>query len=219
MAESFKKMMFVLLVGLLAFSPAAAAEIPKDGAEILNRMEKELGTDSEKLEEIVPQLDAYSQSMQEEIEESVNKGFVELEAFSRKFAETTRLTEAKIKEMLTSEEYLQFKEFLAEIDQESVEQAKKKLAEEFGAVLDLTEEQALKVKPILEKGIADLSEAMAELEKSGKGAAEEFKARFEELSDALRKEIEKRLEGEQLEKFDRYQEQKEEKIVREVFEV
>jgi hypothetical protein len=208
----------ILCVGLVA-NGAAAEEEQLDGAKMLEQFEQKLGEESGKLEELKPEFDAFSESMKRDIEASVDKGFVELEELSKKLDEATKMTEAKVKEMLSSEEYVKLKEFMAGLDREAVEAAKKKLTDELTKALELTEEQVTKLKPILEESVSDLSEIMTDLAKSGSSALEEFKTKYEELSKNLREQLKESLEKDQLEKFDEYQQEKKDKISREVFEV
>jgi len=209
----------LLLTGLLFSSAAMAVEEKKfDSEELMSQLEEQIDLSAEKLNQLKPEIDAKSAGLKKDIEASVDKGFVELDKLTGKLDAATKATEAKVQEMLSSEQYQQFKDFLAGIDKEAIEDAKKKLSKELSEVLQLTEEQAEKIKPVFEESVAELSALMDSFAKSGMSALDDFKSQYEDLTKQLRDKLKETLDKDQLEKYDEYKNEKRDKIAERLFE-
>jgi len=212
--------LFILLLTGLLFSSAAMAVEEKtfDSEELMSQLEEQIDLSAEKLNQLKPEIDAKSAGLKKDIEASVDKGFVELDKLTGKLDAATKATEAKVQEMLSSEQYQQFKDFLAGIDKEAIEDAKKKLSKELSEVLQLTEEQAEKIKPVFEESVAELSALMDSFAKSGMSALDDFKSQYEDLTKQLRDKLKETLDKDQLEKYDEYKNEKRDKIAERLFE-
>jgi hypothetical protein len=208
----------IILSIVFGFSVGALAGEQFETEKMMSQLEEKLGLSTETLKKLKPQLDAKSAELKKDVQASVDKGFVQLDELTEKLAAATKSTETKVKELLSSEEYKQFKDFMSSLDKEAIEDAKKKLSAEFSEVLQLTEEQAKKLKPVLEDSVKELSTMVDELAKSGMSALGDFKVQYEEFAKELREKLQETLDKDQLEKYDEYKEEKRDKIAEKLFE-
>lgn len=202
---------FVLLI-LSFFSNAAAAEEEFDTADIMAGLEEKLELSREKLSQLKPQIEERSSELKKSIQGSVDKGFLYLEKMNRQLDAVSKETDKKIEELLSSEEYLKLKDYLARIDKRAVEETKRKLVEEMSEALQLSKQQLAEVKPILEESINQLNAIAADLMVKGSSSWDEFKAQYNKLTKELEDSLKNMLEPEQLERLDKYNKEREEKI-------
>ncbi len=201
-----------LVLFLALTSNATAAEENFDSDKIMTELEKKLELSQEKISELKPQIDAKSSELKKSIQDSVDKGFLHLEKMNRQLDAASKEAEEKIQEFLSSEEYAKFKEYLSKIDKEAIEETKEQLVDEMSEVLRLSKEQLAEIKPILEDGINQLNDLAAELMKKGSSSWDEFKMQYEELTKELQNSLKNMLDPEQLERLDKYNKDKKEKI-------
>lgn len=202
---------FVLLI-LSFFLNAAAAEEEFDTADIMAGLEEKLELSREKLSQLKPQIEERSSELKKSIQGSVDKGFLYLEKMNRQLDAVSKETDKKIEELLSSEEYLKLKDYLARIDKRAVEETKRKLVEEMSEALQLSKQQLAEVKPILEESINQLNAIAADLMVKGSSSWDEFKAQYNKLTKELEDSLKNMLEPEQLERLDKYNKEREEKI-------
>lgn len=217
-----KKILAIVMVNLFLLVPVSisiGAEEEFDSQKLLSDLEKKLELSSEEFAKLKPEIDAKSKDLQKSINESIDRGFLELEKMSGKLDEATKETEKRVKEFLSSEEYRQFKETLNKVDKQAIEDAKTKLVEEMSSLLELTEAQAEKMKPILEESVTELGEMVDQLKDQGIKGVEEFKREYERMVDDLREKYEQVLEPDQLDKFEKYNEERKQEIGKGLMEV
>lgn len=217
-----KKILAIVMVNLFLLVPVSisiGAEEEFDSQKLLSDLEKKLQHSSDEFAKLKPEIDAKSKDLQKSINESIDRGFLELEKMSGKLDEATKETEKRVKEFLSSEEYRQFKETLNKVDKQAIEDAKTKLVEEMSSLLELTEAQAEKMKPILEESVTELGEMVDQLKDQGIKGVEEFKREYERMVDDLREKYEQVLEPDQLDKFEKYNEERKQEIGKGLMEV
>lgn len=197
---------------LLLASSTIAAEEKFDTEKIMTELEQKLKLSSEKLSELKPQIDAKSKELKKSIQESVDEGFVHLDEMNKELNSVTKEIDAQVQKLLTSEEFLKFKDVLAKIDKDAIEEAKKELVNEMSEILRLTEEQLTQLEPMLEDTVNKLNELVTEFAEAGASNWEEFKRKYEKLSKELRNSLDKTLESDQLDRLDKYNEEKKDKI-------
>lgn len=208
----------VVVVGTLFIAAGASAEMQEfDGEKMLSDLEKQLELSSEELSKLKPALDAKSEELKKSIHESVDRGFVELQALSQQLDSATKEAEVKLREALSSEEMQQLKEYLKKIDKDAINQVQEELVAQLTALLKLTESQLAKIKPALEESFGRLSEILEELAREGSKNLEEFKRQYEELNKDLRQKLEGVLDGEQIKSLDLHREELNEKIQASLF--
>jgi len=210
---------FTFLALIFFASMSFATEEQFDSERIISELEEKSGLSREQISQLKPEIEAKSAQLKIDIKESIDEGFLQLEEFSAKLDTATKGAEEKVKQLLNSEEYLKFKDFLSSIDKEAVNNVKNSLTEELESVLQLTEEQAEKLKPVLEDSVNQLTELVGNLTKSGKSALEDFKVQYENLSKSLRDKLKDTLDSKQLDQLDEYNKEKKEKITQRLFEV
>ena len=79
-------------------------------------------------------------------------------------------------------------------------------------MLVLTEEQAQKLKPVIEDSFNQLADKIQELAKEGSKDWNKFKQDFEKLTKDLYDKVQETLDDEQLEKLEKYNEDQKEDI-------
>jgi Na+/phosphate symporter len=208
-----------LLPALLLLTSVAYAQSEEFNADkMMGDLEEQLALSSEKLNELRPALEQKSRELEKEIGDSVEKGFVELQSLSEKLDAASKDAEKKLEEALNSDEMKALQEYLNNIDEQAIEDIEKKLAEALTELLVLTEEQVVKIKPILQDGFEQLAALLEQLAKEGQKNLEAFAQRYEELNRELKDRLDESLDGDQLEKLEKHREELRNKINVEVFE-
>lgn len=200
------------VAALFVISPARAGTEEFDADKMLSELESQLKLSSEKLSELKPAIDLKSRELKKSINESVEKGFMQLDSLSGQLDAASREAEAKLKEALSSEEMQQLRDFLNKWDAEAINQIKQQLTAELTAFLKLTEAQIDELKPILEDGFEQLGEMLDRLVSEGNKSLEEFKQQYEQLSKDLDRRLKDTLDSEQVESLDTHHEELREKI-------
>lgn len=218
-----KVIKLILLSAILLMSLAGSvfAQEKKEfnSQEMITELEKQIELSREQWEKLKPVLDEKSKEMQQSMHDSIDKGFAEFDKMSEKFDQLSKDAEAKAKEMLSSEEVQKLQEYLNKIDEEAILETKERMIEELTALLELTEEQMQEIKPILEESFTRLSTMLDTLAAEGSKSWSTFKEDFEKLSKELHKQLQEQLDEKQMDRLDKYNEEKKEKIQQDLFEV
>lgn len=209
----------VLALALSMTTAAFGAEKEFDTEQIMQELEEQLRLSSEKLSLLKPTIDAKSEEIRKSLHETVEKGFVHMEDMSEKLDQVTKDTESKVKEFLSSEEYENFKGQLEKIDKEAIDEAKNRIVEDISSFIELSEEQAKELKPVLEKTVQDLNQMVDNLTTEGIKSWGEFKEQYELLHKDLKQQLESILNGEQMKKLEEYNKEKMQKIRENLIEV
>ncbi|MBT8345493.1 MAG: hypothetical protein KJO28_04240 [Desulfofustis sp.] len=212
--------LFFLLASTVLTTDLMAADIEELNSEkIISEMEKQLDLSREKWEQLKPVIEEKSKEMAEGIKESVEKGYAGLDQLTQKFDSMSKETEQKVKDVLSSEEAMRLRQELAKIDKEAIDQAKVKMIAKLNELLALTEEQAQKLKPVLEDSINQVAEKMQEEAQEGAQDWNEFKQELEKLTRDLYDKVQETLDDEQMEKLEKYNEDQKEDIKKTLFTV
>ena len=214
-----KKSLTSLVTLLLAINLAFAESDEFSTDRMMKDLEEQMKLSSEKLEEMRPALEQKSRELEQEINKTVEKGFVELQSLSDQLESASKDAEKKLEEALNSEEMKALQDYLNSIDEQTIADIEKKLAEALTEFLALTEDQIDKIIPILQDGFEQLAELLDRLEKEGRKNLESFAEDFEELNRELKDRLDESLNGDQLEKLEKHREELKNKINTEVFEV
>ena len=204
---------------LISFSSVGfAADTKGEGfPDMISELEKQIDLSKDKWDQLKPELDQKSQEMQQSMHESIEKGFAEFGKMSDKFDQMSKEAEAKAKEMLSSEEVKKLQEFLQEFDEEAIRETKEKMVAELTAILEVTEEQAEKIKPVLEDSFDKLSSTLESLAAEGAKGLATFQKEFEKLSENLRSQLDELLDEQQIDRFDQFNEERKETIQNTLF--
>jgi len=211
-----------LFFGIVLFAiPVFAGDGGKefDPEKMIAELEKKLELSREQWEKLKPVLEQRSKELQEIIHESVDKGYMELEEVSEKLEAMSEDAEMKVKEVLSSEEARQLRDYLSKIDKDAIEEAKNRMVAELTALLELSEEQAAKIKPVLEDSMTRLSTLFNELAKEGSKSWETFREKFEQLATDLQNSLRETLDNEQMKRLEEYNEEQKVKIQKALFTV
>lgn len=209
----YTRLFFSVFIATLLFAAHGfTAEEQFDSEKMLSELESQLELNSEKLSKLKPTIDTKSEEMKKSIHEMVDKGFVQLEEMTVELDKMSKETEAKVRSFLNSEEVKKLKDYLNKLDKEAINEAKNKLVAELSEVLELTEQQLNKLKPILEDSMEQLSKMIEKLAKEGSRNWDEFKRQYEEISNELKDQMQETLDSSQMKKLEKYNEEKRDKI-------
>ena len=151
--------------------------------------------------------------------ESVDKGFAQLDELSKQFDTMSKDAELKVKEVLSSEEAQKLREYLAKVDEDAIKEAKDKMVADLNEILQLTEDQAKKIQPIIEESIADLTKMIEGLANESQRNWSEFKTDLEKRTKDLQDKLRETLDGEQMEKLEEYNNEQKDRIKKAKFTV
>ena len=210
----------LVIVAAVFILTAAASDIEGDefdSEKMLSDIEKKLQLSQEKLQKLKPAMDAKSAELKKSIQESIDKGFIEFEKLSKKLDAVSKDAEKKVEQALTSEEMMQLRDYLSKIDKDAINKAKEKLILEFTALLELTEEQAEKLKPIFEDSFSRLAVMLDQLAEQGMKNWDDFKTKYDDLIKDLREKLQDYLNNEQMDSFENHSDELKEKIHKTVF--
>lgn len=209
----------LLVSGMLTVSVQSADTEEFNSEKIISELEKQMDLSREKWEQLKPVIEEKSKEMSEGLKESVDKGYAELDKMTKKFDSMSKDAEKKVKDILSSEEAMKLREQLAKVDKEAIDEAKEKMIADLNALLALTEEQAQKLKPMLEDSFNQISDRVQGLAEEGTENWNEFKEEFEKLTKDLYDKVQETLDDEQLEKLEKYNEDQKEDIKKALFTV
>ena len=210
--KTFKVIGATAMAAFLAGTPAYADMEEFDTEKMLTDLENQLKLSSEELAKLKPALDAKSKELKKSINESVDRGFVELEALTSQLDAASKEAQAQLKEAFSSEEMQQLRDYLNKIDKEAIKQATDELVARLTDFLKLTETQILELKPMLEDAFNRLGEMLSKLAQQGNMSLEEFKNNYEALSEELRQKLESTLDREQIKSFNQHRQELRENI-------
>lgn len=207
------RVMMITSLFLLINNVGFAAENETFNTEkMISDLNDKIELSKEQWEKLKPVLGEKSDELKRSIDEYVDKGYIHMDEMSGKLKEVSKDTEKKLKAFLNSEEMQKLKNYLNELDEEAIKEAKDRLVAEFSEILVLTEEQVDKLKPVLEDSMSQMSEMIQELADRGSSGWEEFKKQYKALTEALKKKLEDTLDKQQMERFEQYKQDKRDKI-------
>ena len=211
----------VLFAWLIPVSVVLGNDTDKkfDSRKMMSELESQLKITDEELSRLEPTIDEKSSELKKSIHETVNKGFIHLDELKEQLNNVSRKAAEKVGEFLQSEEMEKVKNYLRKIDEQAIKEAKDRLEEELTNVLELTEEQMAELKPLLDESLIHLSALLNQLAKEGRNGWEEFKHQYELLVKELRDKLQETLDSDQLDRYDKYNEEKKEKIRTDLFSV
>ena len=198
---------------LLVSTPGYTAEDETFSTEkMITDLNDKIELSKEQWEELKPVLGEKSDELKKSINEYVDKGYIQMEEMSEKLKGVSEDTEKKLEAFLNSEEMQKLKNYLNELDEDAIKEAKNRMVAELSEILALTEEQVSKLKPVLEDSMSQMSEIIEDLADTGSNGWEEFKKQYKKLTDDLKKKLEDTLDKRQMERFEEYKQEKQDKI-------
>lgn len=209
----------IFSVLLMLCYTSGSAEDELNSEKIISELEKQMDLSREKWEQLKPVITEKSENLSKHMKESVDSGFAQLDELSRKFDTMSKDADQKMRDILSSEEAMKFREQLAKIDKKAIDEAKKQMVADLNALLELTEDQARKIKPMLEESFTQMSEKMREMQKKGSNNWEDFKNDFEKVTSDLYDKVQEILDDEQMEKLEEFNREQEDEIKKTLFTV
>ena len=199
---------------VLVLSPVLMAEEEKkfDSEKMIAELEKKIELSKQKWEQLKPVLDEKSKDIAKGLNESIDKGYAELDKLSDQFESMSKDAEKKFNEILSSDEAKKLKEFMAKLDEDAIREAQEKVVADLTELLELTEEQAAKIKPVLEESVAEFSAVMKEAAKESGKTWNEFVQEFQQITKDLYDKVRDTLNDEQMERLENYDREQIEKI-------
>jgi hypothetical protein len=210
--------LFVVAASMMMLTyTTGSAEDEFNSEKIISELEKQMDVSLEKWEQLKPVISEKSEELSKQMKGSIDRGYAELDELARKFDLMSKDAEQKVKDILSSEEAMKFRETLAKIDKKAIDEAKNKMIADLNELLDLTEDQARKIKPILEESFTEMSEKISELRGKGEKNWEDFKKDFEKLTSDLYDKVQDILNDEQIEKLELFNQKQEGAIKQALF--
>lgn len=210
------KIILVAFALMLSVLPAYGTD-EFDTEKMITDLEQKIQLSREKLEKLKPVLDEKSTELKKSINESVDKGFTELEKLSKNFETLSKDAEKKVQDVLTSEEMQQLQDYLKNIDKEAIQRVNKTIIDEVSALLELTEEQVVKLKPMLDDSFNQLADLLNDVSRKGTESLGEFKTRYDEWAKDLQKKLKGALNNKQLDTLEKHNEELKVKIEENVY--
>lgn len=205
-------MIFVSVL-LLVSTPGYTAEDETFSTEkMITDLNDKIELSKEQWEKLKPVLEEKSDELKKSINEYADKGYIQMEEMSGKLKEVSEDTEKKLEAFLNSEEMQKLKNYLSDLDEDAIKETKNRMVAELSEILALTEEQLSKLKPVLEDSMSLMSEMIEDLADKGSNGWEEFKKQYKTLTDDLKKKLEDTLDKQQMERFEEYKQEKQDKI-------
>jgi hypothetical protein len=205
--------MMITSLFLLISNVGLAAENETFNTEkMISDLNDKIELSKEQWEKLKPVLDEKSDELKKSINEYVDKGYIQVEEMSGKLEEVSKDTEKKLEAFLNSEEMQKLKNYLNELDEDAIKEAKDRLVAELSEILALTEEQFSKLRPVMEDSMSQMSEMIEDLADKGGSGWEEFKKQYKTLTDDLKKKLQDTLDKQQMERFEEYKQEKQDKI-------
>lgn len=218
--KSFVYLFLLPVVLATAAIPVYSADSEEFSSEkMISDLEKKMDLTREQWEKLKPVLDEKGKELSQEMKDSVDRGFAELDKMTKKFDSMSKNAEQKVKDLLNSEEAMKLREHLAKIDQEAIDKAKEEMIAKLNELLELTEEQAKKLQPVLEDSFNQLSDKIMGLTEEGTRNWVEFREEFDKLTQDLYDKVKETLNQEQMQKLEKYNEDQKEDIQRTLFTV
>ncbi len=210
---TFMRICCAAVAALCLLASSVYAETDEfDADKMLSELETQLKLSGDKLSQLKPAIDAKSTELKKSINDSVERGFVELDKLSNQLDAASKEAQEKLQEALSSEEMQQLRDYLKKWDRDAIDKIKEDLAAQLAALLKLTEDQISRLKPILEVGFNQLGEMLDRLAKEGNKSLEKFKQQYEQLSEDLNEKLRDTLNSDQVKSLETYREELREKI-------
>ncbi len=169
MKRTLRAMMIASVILLIGGAGFAAENETFNTEKMISDLNDKIELSKEQWEKLKPVLGEKSEELKKSINEHVDKGYIQMEEMSRKLKGVSEDTEKKLETFLNSEEMQKLKNYLNELDEEAIKEAKDRLVAEFSEILVLTEEQVDKLKPVLEDSMSQMSEMIQEQAGHGGG--------------------------------------------------
>jgi hypothetical protein len=211
--KRISRVMMITSLFLLINNLGLAAEDETFNTEqMISDLNDNIELSKEQWEKLKPVLDEKSDELKRSIDEYVDKGYLQMEEMSGKLKEVSEDTEKKLEAFLNSEEMQKLKNYLNELDEDAIKEAKDRLGAELSEILALTEEQVSKLRPVMEDSMSQMSEMIEDLADRGSSGWEEFRKQYKTLTDGLKKKLRETLDKQQMERFEEYKQEKQDKI-------
>ena len=199
-------------VAALVAAPAQAQEEPFDTEKMIEALDERLKLTHEELEKMKPALELKSQEFRNSISESLEQGFAEFEELSREFDIAAQRVQEQLQDALDGQEMQELRGYLERLDAEALESIRQALLEEMTNALELTQEQIEKLRPVLLENLERLSELLRRFAAQTEKSFADFRRDYEQLQEQTRRRLEESLDADQIEAFEKRQEELRERI-------
>lgn len=208
---------FIALLLLTTTQAIAEDSETSETDALIEDLQKQLNLTSQQLEELKPIIREKHDKLKQKMTTTLEQGFAEFDQLAKQLKGVSSRMEKKANDILNSEELAQFKEYLNNLDKQTVVQAKDSLIEDLNKLLELTEEQTEKLGPIIDDSFTELSELIAGAISSGEKSFKDFQTQLHQLRNELRDKLNEILDEQQMKKLEEYDNHMEEGIKRAFF--
>lgn len=183
-----------------------------DSEKMISELEKQIEMSKGEWEKLKPVLEEKSKDLAQGLHESVGNGFAELEKLSEQFESMSKDVEQKVQTILSSEQAKKLRKFLSDIDQDAIREARDKVVADLSELLELTEEQAEKIKPVLEESVAKFNSMLRDMANDSTRNWNQFLEEFDQLTRDLADKLRSTLDDEQMQRLEKYNQDQKEQI-------
>ncbi len=210
---------FILCITFpLSVNAADSKEQSLDTDKMLSDLQRELNLSKEQLEALKPILEDKNEKLKLHVDETVKRGYLDLDNLSERLKIFSKDVEKQAQALLNSDEIQVLQNYLQSIDKSVILKTRDSLVADLVQLLELTEEQTEKKRHVLENTFTQISDLLSDMLKRGSRNFDEFKVRYNQINESLKKQLREFLEPEQMEKFEKHNNELQEGIQQALFE-
>ena len=219
-----RPLLSLILVAALVSMPASAREFDLEVMleDLESQLAKSLDDSSQRIEELQPALrsalDEKSQEINNQLEKSMDRGFVELESMNKQLREASESAIDQLDEVMSSDEVKELQSFLQQLDEDAVQESMSRIGAQLSEFLELTGDQLAELKPLVEEFIQQQSEVLQEFLKNSEKDFAKFRKELEKSGESVKQRMGDILSEEQKDKLRKHEEDISERIRSEIFE-
>ncbi len=214
----------VTCASLLFTGPVLGRDFDLDAmlGDLESQLQTALDQSSQRMEELQPALrDALnekSQVINDQLEDAMNRGFVQLDEMQANLDEATSNALDQLEAVMSSDEMAELQSFMDQLDEDAVQESFARIGDQLTAFLDLTQQQVQEIRPVVQDFLQRQAETLREFMQQSGGELDALKKRLQETGDDTRERLRSLLTDEQVQRFRDHQDEITERMSEEVFE-
>ena len=175
MKRRYILVIFVMSVMLVSSSLTFAEQEKFLPDNLLSDLDKELKLNEEELSNLKPTIEKKSQELRNLIDKKVDEGFLKLDSLSKEVGQKIQDLEKELDTVLSDPQIQKVKEFLANLDEQTIETMFDEIIAKLAKRLEVTSEQLAQFETILRDELNKQGELLSQFLDQGGQAFDEFK--------------------------------------------
>lgn len=212
MKRRYILVIFVMSVMLVSSSLTFAEQEKFLPDNLLSDLDKELKLNEEELSNLKPTIEKKSQELRNLIDKKVDEGFLKLDSLSKEVGQKIQDLEKELDTVLSDPQIQKVKEFLANLDEQTIETMFDEIIAKLAKRLEVTSEQLAQFETILRDELNKQGELLSQFLDQGGQAFDEFKQENDKLWGEIGQRLEGILNSDQMQEARKWQQEVEEKI-------